>query len=206
MTCDDLKICHAMAHSRSNQLVVPLPTPVSLALKFHHLPMIWFVIGGPGEAGTILAMRALCEQAAVNSSRSLYIRRYRCSVGVRGPLISRLYARTANLVGLLLRFKGGKKLDDFSGASVIWLQTRDHGGRQPRTISPAPADRDAAPAIGGFGGVTVCVEAPERTVELLTETFGYRQVAEDASRRRLRAANANTSARAGKGSQARHHQ
>src|SRR5580704_7869847 len=121
MTCDDLKICHAMAHSRSNQLVVPLPTPVSLALKFHHLPMIWFVIGGPGEAGTILAMRALCEQAAVNSSRSLYIRRYRCSVGVRGPLISRLYARTANLVGLLLRFKGGKKLDDFSGASVIWL-------------------------------------------------------------------------------------
>jgi glyoxalase family protein len=105
-------------------------------------------------------------------------------------LISRLYARTANLVGLLLRFKGGKKLDDFSGASVIWLQTRDHGGRQPRTISPAPADRDAAPAIGGFGGVTVCVEAPERTVELLTETFGYRQVAEDAGRRRLRAANA----------------
>jgi len=57
-------------------------------------------------------------------------------------------------------------------------------------ISPAPADRDAAPAIGGFGGVTVCVEAPERTVELLTETFGYRQVAEDAGRRRLRAANA----------------
>src|SRR5215472_3340296 len=29
-----------MAHSRSNQLVVPLPTPVSLALKFHHLPML----------------------------------------------------------------------------------------------------------------------------------------------------------------------
>ena len=57
-------------------------------------------------------------------------------------------------------------------------------------FSPAPADRDAAPAIGGFGGVTVCVEAPERTVELLTETFGYRQVAEDAGRRRLRAANA----------------
>jgi hypothetical protein len=40
MTCDDLKICHAMAHSRSNQSVVPLPTPVSLALKFHHLPML----------------------------------------------------------------------------------------------------------------------------------------------------------------------
>jgi hypothetical protein len=53
----------------------------------------------------VLAMRALCEQAAVNSSRGLYIRRYRCSAGVRGPLISRLYARTANLGGLLLRSK-----------------------------------------------------------------------------------------------------
>ena len=38
--------------------------------------------------------------------------------------------------------------------------------------------------------MTLCVEAPERTIELLTETFGYRQVAEDSGRRRLRAANA----------------
>src|SRR5215471_21810325 len=48
-------------------------------------PPRWFVIGGPGEAGTILAMRALREQTAVSSSRSLYIRRYRGSAGVRGP-------------------------------------------------------------------------------------------------------------------------
>src|SRR5215471_7858934 len=54
----------------------------------------------------------------------------------------------------------------------------------------ARSDRDVAASIGGFGAVTLCVEAPERTIELLTDTFGYRQVAEDSERRRLRAANA----------------
>ena len=54
----------------------------------------------------------------------------------------------------------------------------------------ARSDRDVAAAIGGLGAVTLCVEAPERTIELLSETFGYRQVAEDSGRRRLRAANA----------------
>jgi len=54
----------------------------------------------------------------------------------------------------------------------------------------ARSDWDVAASIGGFGAVTLCVEAPERTIELLTETFGYRQVAEDSGRRRLRAANA----------------
>jgi hypothetical protein len=125
-------------------------------------PPIWFVIGGLGEAGTILAMRALCEQAAVNSSRSLYIRRYRCSAGVRGPLISRLYARTANLVGLLLRFKGGKKLDDFSGASVIWLFSKclventvvrhhcepDHNGNKSYLRADAQHDTLFDPLVG----------------------------------------------------------
>jgi len=46
-------------------------------------------------------------------------------------------------------------------------------------IDSAQTDRDVARSIGGFGGVTLCVEAPERTIKLLTETFGYRQVAED---------------------------
>ena len=54
----------------------------------------------------------------------------------------------------------------------------------------ARSERDVAASIGGFGAVTLCVEAPERTIELLTETFGYRPVAEDSGRRRLRAANA----------------
>jgi glyoxalase family protein len=57
-------------------------------------------------------------------------------------------------------------------------------------IDSAQTDRDVAQSIGGFGGVTLCVEAPERTIKLLTETFGYRQVAEDSGRRRFRAANA----------------
>ena len=55
----------------------------------------------------------------------------------------------------------------------------------------ARSDRDVAASIGGFGAVTLCVEAPERTIELLTETFGYRPVAEDCGRHRLRAANAS---------------
>src|SRR5215831_11613312 len=55
----------------------------------------------------------------------------------------------------------------------------------------ARSDRDVAASIGGFGAVTLCVEAPERTIELLTETFGYRHIAEDSGRRRLRAANAS---------------
>ena|SRR5215471_6027840 len=68
---------------------------------------------GPGEAGTILAMRALREQAAVNSSRSLYIRRYRCSAGVRGPLGQTWAGRGAKSRWLVAAIKGGKKLDDF---------------------------------------------------------------------------------------------
>ena len=68
---------------------------------------------GPGEAGTILAMRALREQAAVNSSRSLYIRRYRCSAGVHPPLGQTWAGRGAKSRWLVAAIKGGKKLDDF---------------------------------------------------------------------------------------------
>src|SRR4029077_19700218 len=45
-------------------------------------------------------------------------------------------------------------------------------------------------AIRGFDGVTLCVEAPERTVKLLTETFGYRQIGEEGGRQRFQAAGA----------------
>jgi len=74
-------------------------------------PPRWVVIGGPGEAGTILAMRALREQAAVNSSRSLYIRRYRCSAGVHPPLGQTWAGRGAKSRWLVAAIKGGKKLD-----------------------------------------------------------------------------------------------
>src|SRR5262249_16482387 len=76
-------------------------------------PPRWFVIGGPGEAGTILAMRALREQAAVNSSRSLYIRRYRCSAGVRGPLGQTWEGRGAKSRWLVAAIKGVRKVDNF---------------------------------------------------------------------------------------------
>jgi len=62
---------------------------------------------------TILAMRVLREQAAVNSSRSLYTRRYRCSAGVRGPLGQTWAGRGARPRWLVAAIKGGKKLDDF---------------------------------------------------------------------------------------------
>jgi glyoxalase family protein len=52
----------------------------------------------------------------------------------------------------------------------------------------APGTADAPDAIRGFDAVTLCVEAPERTVRLLTETFGYRQIAETSDRIRFRAA------------------
>ena len=52
----------------------------------------------------------------------------------------------------------------------------------------APSAADAPNAIQGFDAVTLCVEAPERTARLLTETFGYRQVAEGSGHIRFRAA------------------
>jgi glyoxalase family protein len=52
----------------------------------------------------------------------------------------------------------------------------------------APGAADAPDAIRGLDAVTLCVEAPDRTVRLLTETFGYRQTAESSGRIRFRAA------------------
>lgn len=42
-------------------------------------------------------------------------------------------------------------------------------------------------AIRHLHSVTICVEVPERTSRLLTETFGYEDVGEEAGRRRFRA-------------------
>ena len=53
--------------------------------------------------------------------------------------------------------------------------------------SISAADRGAPDSIRGFDGVTLCVEAPERTIKLLTETFGYRQVADESGRIRFHA-------------------
>jgi glyoxalase family protein len=45
-----------------------------------------------------------------------------------------------------------------------------------------------ADALQGLDGVTLCVEAPDRTATLLTDTFGYRPVAEESGRLRYIAA------------------
>ena len=53
-----------------------------------------------------------------------------------------------------------------------------------------PANGDQVPpenAICQLHSVTICVEVPERTARLLTDTFGYEDVGEEAGRRRFRA-------------------
>jgi catechol 2,3-dioxygenase-like lactoylglutathione lyase family enzyme len=47
---------------------------------------------------------------------------------------------------------------------------------------PIPADQ----TIRRLHSVSLCVEAPERTARLLTETFGYQPAGEDAGRQRFR--------------------
>ena len=59
---------------------------------------------------------------------------------------------------------------------------------EPDLQPPTVAD-DKGPTSHSFVGlhsVSLCVEAPERTVRLLTETFGYEPVAEEAGRQRFR--------------------
>jgi len=56
-------------------------------------------------------------------------------------------------------------------------------------VSTSATDRGAPDSIRGFDGVTLCVETPERTIKLLTETFGYRLVAEESGRARFLAGN-----------------
>src|ERR1700730_16229291 len=56
--------------------------------------------------------------------------------------------------------------------------------------SISAADRSAPDSILGFDGVALCVEAPERTIKLLTETLGYRQVMDESGRIRFNAVGA----------------
>jgi glyoxalase family protein len=100
--------------------------------------------------------------------------------------IVRLAERDVDVDGPFTRFS--RPTIGFRDPDGLKLEIAAVDGLEP--TDAARSDRDVAASIGGFGAVTLCVEAPERTIELLTETFGYRQVAEDSERRRLRAANA----------------
>ena len=101
--------------------------------------------------------------------------------------IVRLAERGVDVDGPFTRFS--RPTIGFHDPDGLKLEIAAVDGLEP--TDAGRSDRDVAASIGGFGAVTLCVEAPERTIELLTETFGYRQVAEDCGRRRLRAANAS---------------
>ena len=105
-------------------------------------------MGGPGAAGTILAMRALREQAAVNSSRSLYIRRYRCSAGVCGPLGQTWAGRGAKTRWLVAAIKGGRKLD----CKFSKLKGGRGEGRYPQPALATLQRRQADGNFRDFGG------------------------------------------------------
>jgi glyoxalase family protein len=89
--------------------------------------------------------------------------------------IVRLVERGVDVDGPFTRFS--RPTIGFRDPDGLKLEIVTVDGLEP--TDAARSDRDVAASIGGFGAVTLCVEAPERTIELLTETFGYRQVAED---------------------------
>ena len=79
------------------------------------------------------------------------------------------------------------------------LSVRDPDGlrielvAEPGVVGSAPgAGQDEAgtatpPSIGRLHSVALCVEAPERTAQLLTGSFGYEAIGEEAGRQRFRA-------------------
>jgi glyoxalase family protein len=64
---------------------------------------------------------------------------------------------------------------------------------EPRVQQPSIDDNTPLPldshSIVGLHSISLCVEAPERTAELLTQTFGYEPIAEESGRRRFRSRN-----------------
>ena len=103
------------------------------------------------------------------------------------PWVSRLAGDGRDFEGPTLRF----------GAQTIGL--RDPDGLQIELVAEPGLD-SVIPVEGGFQSsisaehairrlhsVSLCVEAPARTVRLLTDTFGYEPLGEEAGRQRFRA-------------------
>jgi glyoxalase family protein len=62
---------------------------------------------------------------------------------------------------------------------------------EPDLEQPSSTDENTGPplnrdSIAGLHSISLCVEAPERTAQLLTETFGYEPIAEEAGCQRFR--------------------
>jgi glyoxalase family protein len=126
-----------------------------------------FLHAAPGRAGT--GMAAATAFAVPQDSLDYWIERLAAAAhDFDGP---------ENRFGqqvVTLRDPDGLRLElvgEDSGSAPGW-----DGG-------PAPAEH----AIRHIHGVALCVEASERTRRLLTETFGYEVVGEEAGRLRLRA-------------------
>ena len=100
---------------------------------------------------------------------------------------------------------------DFDGPTTRFgtqtLGLRDPDGLRIELVGEPGLD-GAAPRSGGSGhpvtaehaisclhSVALCVEAPERTARLLTDTFGYEAVGEEAGRQRFRVSGGGSHAR-----------
>jgi glyoxalase family protein len=130
-----------------------------------------FADAAPGCAGTGMA-----ETTAFAISEAAF-----------EPWMSRFAAEGRNFDGPMTRF----------GGQVLGLRDPD-GLRielvaEPGSVnSTSGAGQDEAGSatlrsIAGLHSVALCVEAPERTAQLLTGSFGYEAVGEEAGRQRFRA-------------------
>jgi glyoxalase family protein len=81
---------------------------------------------------------------------------------------------------------------DFDGPAERFghavVSFHDPDGLKLEIAGLADEDDRGGDEIRGFDGVTLCVQKPDRTIKLLTDTFGYRQIAEEPGRLRFLAA------------------
>src|SRR5262249_48487457 len=128
-----------------------------------------------GQPGTILTFFPFVSAGRGRSgSRMVDTVTFAVSAKSLDGWIVRLAERGVDVDGPFMRFS--RPTIGFRDPDGLKLEIAAVDGLEP--TDAAQSDRDVAASIGGFGAVTLCVEAPDRTIELLTETFGYRQVAE----------------------------
>lgn len=99
------------------------------------------------------------------------------------PWMTRLAEAGRDFDGPTIRF--GQRvlgLRDPDGLRIELVAEAGLNGGAGWAGGPVPAEQ----TIRHLHSVTLCVEAPERTARLLTETFGYEALGEEAGRRRFR--------------------
>jgi glyoxalase family protein len=99
--------------------------------------------------------------------------------------MTRLAADGRDFDGPMVRFGAqtlGLRDPDGLHIELVAEPGLDAAPRGSRADGPVPAEH----AIRRLHSVALCVEVPERTARLLTETFGYEVVGEEAGRQRFR--------------------